>query len=365
MAVRDFAKEKLALKQYQGIYKKSPTSSDDWNNLHSLAYPGGLPDEFKKASNEALAASGLTKPVAPLGQTVATSDLAGLKAKSDAAYTEADKLGKPNEALRVLQEAIRTKSGIGEQPLGTSDVFKQAGLTGMGSLNASLAETNNKFVDDMSTFKNIIGQMSGTYKDAADSALARYTKSYTSYKDEVDRLQGIQDDLSSRAHEISLIHNKSQADKDFELWKRANPSSDDIIKAEEAGLVFTPGQGYGKEVPIQTPTNSRIGDGVVTGYGSKYWGAGLDFVISGGEKAPVRSPFIGEVIAAGNNGDFGNQVKVRTSSGEEVWLSHLNSINVKVGQQINEETIIGGQGKTGKVYGKNSTKRRVQFFLQK
>jgi murein DD-endopeptidase MepM/ murein hydrolase activator NlpD len=31
-----------------------------------------------------------------------------------------------------------------------------------------------------------------------------------------------------------------------------------------------------------------------------------------------------------------------------MWLSHLDKINVKVGDNVNEETTIGTQGNTGK-----------------
>lgn len=243
MAVsRDINREKLALKQYQGIYKKNPTSTDDWAKLHALAYPGGqLPDEFKAASDASAGAAGLTTPTnPPLGQTVATSNLGQLADNVTNAQTAVDNTSQPNEALRVLQEAIRTKSGNAQQPLGTSDVFKQAGLTGMGSLNASLAETNNKFVDDMSNFKNIIGQMSGTYKDMATAASSKYDNAYTAYKDEVDRLQKIQDDLNAHKDAIDTMNLQYQNSIKLAAYNKSldvnNPSVDDIIKAETGGL---------------------------------------------------------------------------------------------------------------------------------
>lgn len=49
----------------------------------------------------------------------------------------------------------------------------------------------------------------------------------------------------------------------------------------------------------------------------------------------------------GKNGGFGNQVKVRTAKGNEIWLSHLDAAGVKVGQQVARGQIIGKGGNTG------------------
>ncbi len=102
---------------------------------------------------------------------------------------------------------------------------------------------------------------------------------------------------------------------------------------------------------IQKPVNSTMGGGTISGLGSDLWEFGLDFVLGGGKGASVKAPFIGEVIFAGNAGNFGNQVKLKTISGEEIWLSHLDTITANVGDQVNAETVIGTQGNSGKVLG--------------
>jgi len=87
--------------------------------------------------------------------------------------------------------------------------------------------------------------------------------------------------------------------------------------------------------------------GPITGYGSKYWAHGLDIDLKVGD--PVRSPVSGKVVFSGQNGGFGNQVKVLLSNGEEVWFSHLDSTKVKVGDMVTEGNLLGIGGKTGKV----------------
>lgn len=132
------------------------------------------------------------------------------------------------------------------------------------------------------------------------------------------------------------------------------------------GVIGTDAQGYpvygftDTENKVVTPvapgssnasSTSIIGDITVTGAnGSNLWKPGLDMVIAGGKGAGVKSPEAGEVIFAGKNGGFGNQIKIRTASGEEIWLSHLDSANVKVGDNIEQGQVIGAQGNSGNVY---------------
>lgn len=86
--------------------------------------------------------------------------------------------------------------------------------------------------------------------------------------------------------------------------------------------------------------------GPVTGLnGSSLWEYGLDVDLKVGDA--VKSPVSGTVIAAKPNGGFGNQVKIKTPDGKEVWLSHLDSGTVKVGQVIQAGQLIGYGGKTG------------------
>jgi len=233
MATRNIDQEKLALKKYQSIYKKNPTTPSDWASLHKLAYPTGVPEELKTATNESLGAAGISDP---LSQTVEGSNLNQLRANVDTAKAGVEKTSQPNEALRVLQEAIRTKSGQAEQPLGTSKLFESAGLTGMGSLNASLSETTNKFKNDFTNFSNIVSQMSGTYKDMASTALNNYDMAYKEFTDEANRLQKIQDNLTNHAQAVELLNQQYENSIKLREYEKRNPGISEILAAETAGL---------------------------------------------------------------------------------------------------------------------------------
>lgn len=87
--------------------------------------------------------------------------------------------------------------------------------------------------------------------------------------------------------------------------------------------------------------------GAVTGEGSPYWKWGLDVDLKKGD--PVFSPVSGVVVQAGDNGDgFGNRVGIRTPKGNIVYLSHLDGVNVKVGQTVSKNQLVGKGGNTGK-----------------
>lgn len=261
---RDIAAEQRALKTYQGIYKKNPSSSSDWDALHNLAYPaasGGLPDEFKKASVASLGGAGINTPasnaIPPLGQTVESSNLSNLQAEVGTAKDKLSSLSNPNEALTILQNAIRTKSGVMEQPLGTSNIFESAGLTGIGALNASLSSQTQKYQDDYSNSLNFVKAMGGTYKDMAEKALANYNNSYTAFKDESNRLQKIQDDINQHKDAIDTMNQQYLNNVKLEAYKNSHPSVSDITSANEAGLVNVNGKWQPK---IDTIFKSPSGD---------------------------------------------------------------------------------------------------------
>ena len=221
---RDIEAEKRALKSYQQIYKKNPSTSDDWAKLNKIAYPG-------QEVEESLASTGR----GTLSQTVEGSGLEQLGSRVDSAAAEVDKTSQPNEALRVLQEAIRAKSGVMEQPLGISQPFKEAGLTGMASLDTALSSQTQKFGDDYVKFSNTIGQMAGTYKDMASAALGKYDRAYGEYKDEVNRLQKVQDDLNSHSHAIAAMEQQYQNSIRLDKYRRDNPDLATVISASDSG----------------------------------------------------------------------------------------------------------------------------------
>jgi murein DD-endopeptidase MepM/ murein hydrolase activator NlpD len=104
--------------------------------------------------------------------------------------------------------------------------------------------------------------------------------------------------------------------------------------------------------------------GKVTGMGSSLWANGVDADLKIGD--PVYAPTSGTVIASAPNGGFGNQVKIRTDSGEEVWLSHLESGLVQVGQRVEAGQVVGVGGNTGNtIPGKGGDGSHLDFTVKR
>lgn len=85
---------------------------------------------------------------------------------------------------------------------------------------------------------------------------------------------------------------------------------------------------------------------------------GIDF--SGKAGAPVSAVLPGVVKSAGAKGEYGNMVEVEHKDGSISYYAHLDGVNVKPGDKIDQGTPIGTIGSTGK-----STGAHVEFGLRK
>lgn len=85
---------------------------------------------------------------------------------------------------------------------------------------------------------------------------------------------------------------------------------------------------------------------------------GIDF--GGTPGAPVSAVLPGVVKSAGAKGGYGNMVEVEHKDGSVSYYAHLDGINVKPGDKIDQGTPIGTLGSTGK-----STGTHVEFGVRK
>jgi hypothetical protein len=158
------------------------------------------------------------------------------------------------------------------------------------------------------------------------------------------------DKLKAQGYEITQMGGRTYAKKPEAVassWTVQDDSDGNKI------LVDSKTGAIKKITSVTGNATSSLGDLTVTGAnGSDKWSYGLDVVLQTPE---VKYPFndTGEVIFAGENGGFGNQVKVRTSAGDEIWFSHLNNINSKVGDKVTAGSFVGVMGNTGTVYSTN------------
>jgi len=97
--------------------------------------------------------------------------------------------------------------------------------------------------------------------------------------------------------------------------------------------------------PIQGRLTSYYGPRNL-GMGTSSFHRGIDVAANWG--TPVGAARAGTVTYAGwSSQGYGNLVKVRHAGGAETWYGHFSSINVSVGQYVNQGTIVGYIGSTG------------------
>lgn len=77
--------------------------------------------------------------------------------------------------------------------------------------------------------------------------------------------------------------------------------------------------------------------------------AGLDF--RGAHNTPIRAASAGIVSFAGNRGGYGRCIEIDHGNGIMTRYAHLAAINVQVGQQMTEKSIIGLMGSSGRSTG--------------
>lgn len=73
---------------------------------------------------------------------------------------------------------------------------------------------------------------------------------------------------------------------------------------------------------------------------------GID--LAGWHKTKIYAPSNGVVSKAGRNGGYGNFIEIKHENGFVTRYGHLAKIQVKVGQTVNKEDVIGLMGSTGR-----------------
>jgi len=201
--------EKNAVDKFIQQRGKKPETPDDWAAVHIIAYPNmsDLPDKLKNDTTMSYYQGANAAPAS-------RPDLAGLQSDVDTSEKRLTELGQGNEAMRILQEAIRKKAGTAKAPLGESEIFKMAGVGGMGALTASLNTRADEISTNHATFLNTIGKMSGQYADMANIALRKYEVAMDNYNRERDYLNQLDRDMRQHEEAIEMAELQDQFTKE-------------------------------------------------------------------------------------------------------------------------------------------------------
>ena len=255
----------------------------------------------------------------------------------------------------LLKQAITSPGGSGP----TRELFKRINeLTGVNLFDdAVLIKMAGEITNDskvMSLLANT-ADFSGSIKNKFMMSLLNATKNKLAnpekiisnlLKKNVDNIKNV-DSISGSIQKPKLGKMTTEAIKNIKPY--TPPATSAIKKISQSA------KSIGGE--IISKGKQHLGGswlrnfGVITGYGSSYWQAGLDVDAKKGD--PVPAPFKGKVtgiIPVEKSGGFGNQVRIADGRGNELWISHLDKIGkIKQGQTIPAGTIIGAAGNTGNV----------------
>jgi len=98
--------------------------------------------------------------------------------------------------------------------------------------------------------------------------------------------------------------------------------------------------------PTAGTVTSRIGDRCPGRDADHY---GIDIANDAGTK--IRAAYAGRVTFAGVQSGYGNVIYIRHRSGYETRYAHLSRFDVRVGQRVKRDQLIGRMGATGNVTG--------------
>lgn len=255
---------------------KKPESPQDWAEIMKMSYPNNdLPADLAKTSAASLYTAGFNKPTAapvPSLQPAApgaqplkvsgpndpnylqslTGNVNQAKGQMDQAFNQYDQMPSGNEALRILQEAIKAKAApkdFAQAPIGESEIFKQAGVGGIGALSQSLAARGNELELNRADFANTVSKMADVYKTQAEGVQRRYENSVEQYKFASETLNRTMEQLRNNEQEMKLLSARSALDRQLEeirhqndLETRSVPTPGDLLSAADKGYMYRGGQ---------------------------------------------------------------------------------------------------------------------------
>jgi murein DD-endopeptidase MepM/ murein hydrolase activator NlpD len=102
-------------------------------------------------------------------------------------------------------------------------------------------------------------------------------------------------------------------------------------------------------LPLQAPVSSNFGPREDPVSHRPSFHKGID--LAAPEGTEVRAARGGEVLFVGYDGGYGNSVVVRHSQGFQTRYAHLGSVNVKAGETVEDEQLLGVVGNTGRSTG--------------
>ena len=283
--------------------------------------------------------------------------------------------------MEAAKDIIRRKQAFNTDVQNQKDIWNQVGAdtTPFGGPTAAVANNTKPYsFANGANFREMSPADQASIRASRDSAVSAHL---SGLNDEVkyretqasDTLKVLSDAFAEKTAALKEANQQKNEDARLQIERERNAilgikdwndATDEATKKaiedrlKKAGIDLPD-----RSLPMPyTTIQTDYGSGHVSAYGSDKWANGLDFVIDGGTNAEIKLPYKFQVVAAGPNGNWGNQVKVKNlDTGAETWYSHLSKFaNLKSGVTYDAGTSIGNQGSTG-----TSTGNHVDITMPK
>lgn len=261
---RDIEAEKNTL----ATIGKKPENEQELLNMAIMTYGDTLPSEFEaiRLKLEQAAQAQDQASMTTVGQDLSAL---GKKANEFSADVTAGAAQIPGN-LKILQDALKMTSGVGAQPLGTSEIFDKANVTGYGALASSLAAHGSEMNQRYESYANLVSKL-GAYQygqNAAQAAKAQlaldnYTQLMEEYQFEQTRLDTVAQRAEDWSRQLELLdrqHQNTLEELDFKAnaenggaltWKSLFPeSTGDTYTSSDGTIYVAPGYDSGGESAV-------------------------------------------------------------------------------------------------------------------
>ena len=133
--------------------------------------------------------------------------------------TQQMQMNSPN-AMLALEDALRTKNDIGQQALGESELFKQAGLSrNVFNLQQSLSQNLNDMSQRYGSFTNALSRVSGAMTNQYQGLVSSYKNLTDEYQNQYAALNQTLDKIAQHDEAMSLAEKEAELQKNVEEFK--------------------------------------------------------------------------------------------------------------------------------------------------
>lgn len=214
-----------------------------------------------------------------------------------------------NATIGVLEQALKAKSGVGNQQLGQSDLFKAAGLGGYAVLAQNLAQHSKEMGQKYDSYANLVNTVGGQMADVWQKALDGYKTAQDSFNKQAELLSRAKEKADD--FEQSLILMKKQNDLQKETWQWQQDYQSKLDK-EKPDYQFI-------EESEEQPA----------GYFNKKTGEFIPLSVGGNAYGPVnKSTYLGAASSSDGSSFFYDAPIAHGSANTNVVASNPNLIDI-------------------------------------